>query len=126
MRKTMSRSIAVATAAATMLSAVAIQPVAAAPLKAQKTQGVTENALTDVSAQQRRHRRGNNNANAAVALGAVGLVFGTIAGLAAADQRRRHQEQYYGGYGYQPHYAPYAYAPPPAYYGHPGYRYGYR
>ncbi len=120
MRKTMSRSIAVATAAATMLSAVAIQPVAAAPLKASEAKGMTQGGLTDVSSQQRRYRRGGN-ANAAVALGAVGLVFGTIAGLAAADQRRQYQQQYYGGYGYQP----YAYAPPPAYYGHPGY-YGYR
>ena len=113
MRKLMSRSIAVATAAAISLGAVAVQPVAAAPLKAQVAKG----DLTDVSAQWR-NRRSNGNANAAVALGAIGLVFGTIAGLAAQDQRRRQYEQY--GYGY----APYGYAPPPAYYGPPpGYRY---
>jgi hypothetical protein len=120
MSHVLSRSIAVATAAATLLGTIAVTPAAAAPQKAQATNG----ALTDVSSRARGHRRGYSNGNAA-ALGAVGLVFGTIAGLAAADQRRRAYESYgYAPYGYAPYgYAPYGYAAPPVYYGGP---YGYR
>ena len=77
-------------------------------------------ALTSLAtpASARPYYRGHGGAGGAAMLGAVAVVFGTIAVIAAQRQAERRYRNGYG-YGYGPQYAP-----PPA----PGYGYygGYR
>ncbi len=107
------RAIAAAAAAAIALTSVSFSPAMAAPVSKQQT--VASGDL-EVSAQRRRHYRGNNDR---AVLGAMLGIFGTVAALAAADRYR--DRGYYGGPGYYgggPYYAPPAYG----YHGPYGYR----
>lgn len=107
MRTSMSRAVAAATVAVMVLGAAAVQPAAAADFgQAQMTR---PEGLTDVS----------YRSNAAV-LGAVGAVFGTIAGLAAANAYRD-SHPYYPQGNYQGYYQGY-YQPGPSYGGGYAYR----
>jgi hypothetical protein len=103
MRSKSTRAVAVATAAIMGLSAIAVTPAGAAPVRQKQMQSAQADT-TDISA-RRRHR-----GNAAV-VGAAAAIFGTIATIAAANAAR---DQYRSHYGYRPYYggyAPYAYAP---------------
>jgi hypothetical protein len=112
MRTRISRTTAVALAAAVALTSFEIAPASAANLTG-GTQ-VTQASTIDLSARRRHLRRGD-----ALMLGAIAGVFGTIAAASAA---RRYRERYYYDepyyYGYS---APYAYAPSYRFHhGHPG------
>jgi hypothetical protein len=100
------RAVLLASLAALVLT-TAEPPLAAAGQSAPAVKGVSVSAssdATDFSAAKRRTvRRGNNNA---AGLAFMGMAFGTIAGIAAAQQRRDYYENNYynNGYGYAPGY----------------------
>ena len=113
MRRTLRSSITAALAATLALTAFNLSPAQAAPAKKPQAQAA---ATVDLNARQRRHyRRGNDQA----ALQMFGIIAGTIAGIAAAEESRRY---YRRGYGYDGGYG-YRYAPPPDYGYGPYYRY---
>lgn len=69
-------------------------------------------ATIDLSARKRHYYRRGGDSRAAMAM--FGMVAGTIASIAAAEEARRYRERY--GYGY------YGGPPPYGYYGGPYYR----
>lgn len=97
MRKTFTRSIAAAVAAATIVTSIPVsQAVAASSTPAVATAAPV---TSDFSA-RRYHRRGGGNA---AALGAFAAIIGTIGAVALAQQRNDDYGRYgyYGnGYGY--------------------------
>lgn len=108
-------SIAAALATAVALSAFNVAPVQAAPAK--QPQAKSAETL-DLSARKRHYRHYRNDR---AALQMFGMVAGTIAGIAAAEQSRRYYRRGYGYYGYDDYPPP---PPPPYYYGYgPRYRY---
>lgn len=113
--RTTSRAIAAALAGALLLTSL---PVAQAASSQKSGPGLTQAAATATDISARRRHRGNS----AAALAAFGLIAGTIATIAANQERRDYYERY-GGYGYGGGYG--YYGPPRPYYGygHRGYRY---
>ena len=102
--------LALATAGAIALTAVAPLPAIAAPVKKPTTIEQQSGAL-EIGA-RKRHRR-HSNRDAAVALGMFGAVAGTIASIAAAERARKYERSYgYYGYGHPYGPGPYAYGPP--------------
>jgi hypothetical protein len=94
-----------------VLSALDLGSAQAAPRQAQ----VQAAGTYDLSA-RKRHYHSRNDSRAAIA--AFGMVAGTIAGIAAAQESRPYYRGgYYGGY--------YDYPPPPPAYGYGGYYRGY-
>jgi hypothetical protein len=71
--------------------------------------GLTAIAATPASASPRRYNHGN-----AAAIGAAVAIFGTIAAIAAANDRDRDYREHYRPH-YGPGYGPYAYEPRPYY-----------
>lgn len=108
-------SIAFAVAGAIALTAINIAPAQAASAKQPQAKPA---ATFDLSARKRHYHRHYRNDRAALQM--FGMVAGTIAGIAAAEESRRYYRRGYGYYGYRD-YPP----PPPAYYGGygPYYRY---
>ena len=98
------RPVLLATLAALVLN-LAEPPFAAAGQPAATAKGVSASAssdATDFSAAKRRRRY--NNGSRAAGLAFMGIV-GTIAGIAAEQQRRDDYNNYYNnGYGYAPGY----------------------
>ncbi|MCK9907979.1 hypothetical protein MXD81_02465 [Microbacteriaceae bacterium K1510] len=100
-------SIASAVAGVIALTAINIAPAQAASAKQPQAQSA---ATLDLSARKRHYHRHYRNDRAALQM--FGMVAGTIAGIAAAEESRRY---YRRGYGY---YGDYGYPPPPSpYYG---------
>jgi len=106
-------SIAFAVVGAIALTAITIAPVQAASAKQPQAQSA---ATLDLSARKRHYHRHYRNDRAALQM--FGIVAGTIAGIAAAEESRRYYRRgygYYGDYdypppyygGYGPYYRPY-------------------
>ncbi len=107
-------SIAAGVAAVIALTAIDLAPARAAAAGQPQARSA---ATLDLSAHKRHHRYYRNDR---AALQMFGMVAGTIAGIAAAEESRRYYRRGYGYYGY------YNYPPPPQpyYYGYgPYYRY---
>ncbi len=117
MRSIFRTSIAVGIVTALALTAVDLRPAEAAAGKQPQAQSA---ATLDFSA-RRRHSRYYRNDRAALQM--FGIVAGTIAGIAAAEQSRRYYCRGYGYYGYGGYPPPdYGYGPYYGGYG-PYYRY---
>jgi hypothetical protein len=116
------RTAVVATLAAVAMTVVEPSVASAGALSGKgqsKDQSMSSGGVTDVSARRRYHRGGGGAAAAAAFAGIVG----TGIAIAASQNRRDYDRNYYDSYYGGP-----AYAPAPAYYG-PGYYrggYGYR
>jgi len=115
------KGIALATAAALLLTAVEPQLAQARPASSTVAEsGAAASTATDISA-RKRHRHYRHHSGNAAGLAFMGLALGTV-GAIAADQRRRdyYRDQYY--YGGSPYYGRHYYGGP-AYYGRPYYGY---
>jgi hypothetical protein len=110
------RATVLATVAAVALTAVAPSLAFAGPAPAQKgvSQAAKDNGVTDISARRRvvaRHYRGGNGGAAAAA--AFAGIVGTGLAIAASQNRRDYDDDYYGRPAY--------YGPGPYYGGGPAY-----
>jgi hypothetical protein len=116
MRTNVNRVLAATLAAAMALPVVDLRPVnaASAPVPTKVTKPADDLEFSSSHRRRHRHHRGD----AAVALGAVTAMFGTIAALAAAS---RYRKRYYYDHYYGHHYGPYHYGA----YGYPYRRYYY-
>lgn len=99
-------SIAFAVASAVAFTAMGTAPTQAASVKQPQAQSAS---TLDLSARKRHYHRHYRNDRAALQM--FGMVAGTIAGIAAAEESRRYYRRGYGYYGY------YDYPPPAPYYG---------
>jgi hypothetical protein len=121
LRSSGGRSLVLATIAVLALT-LAEPPMAAAHSSGRVAKGVAAtvpaHGVTDVSARRRHHHhyRGGNAAGLAM----MGMMFGTIAAIAAQQREDEYYDYGPGYYGYGPGY----YAGPPVYYGYGPHYYG--